>query len=360
MEKEILLASIDSLLSKVDLDNQENDYLLQERKPESYLLIDEMKNQAQYTIGKEKGRADEFLDNVIKIDNDKYIIQLSYVDTNRIPSLRVSSFTLIGYLKENKVLFASPLENNTAYWNRDTINNNILNYKDTLNNANLSKFKSYSFYYDSLLNTDNYQVKYYLFDTSYDMLKTIGIDYKLVYNGSSGGTLSVEDYKNKVIATTGMESDFSKLDPHDLFHDRLSLIVSRREVNRAVDEGCAYLLGGSWGYSWEEIFTYFYDELINDSTPDFISWKEKPVYFKSGDFSNAADYISNALIIDKIMREKDFKYVCDFLNIGPTKGNFDAYYLKLEELTGITKSNYNETLLNLAQIQMKSINEKGK
>ena len=49
----------------------------------------------------------------------------------------------------------------------------------------------------------------------------------------------------------------SRFDPHDLWHERLRLVMKSEVINRPVDEGCAYLYGGSWGYTWQEIITKF-------------------------------------------------------------------------------------------------------
>jgi hypothetical protein len=45
----------------------------------------------------------------------------------------------------------------------------------------------------------------------------------------------------KIIVFGNNNSTFNEFDPHDLFHDRLSLVISKKQSKRPVDEGCAYL-----------------------------------------------------------------------------------------------------------------------
>ena len=58
-------------------------------------------------------------------------------------------------------------------------------------------------------------------------------------------------------------ASFENFDPHDLWHTRLSMVISRRAVDHSVDEGCAYLYGGSWGYTWDEILKAFKKGMID-------------------------------------------------------------------------------------------------
>ena len=142
-------------------------------------------------------------------------------------------------------------------------------------------------------------------------------------------------------------SSFDEFDPHDLWHDRLSLVIPRSKVNRPVDEGCSYLYGGSWGFSWIEIFKAFKEQIASNKNTNWLEIKETPISFKTGDFSNQADYIVNALLVKKIEKEKGFEGVWELLNVGPFEKGNEKYYQTLEKLTGITKANYNEKIWEL-------------
>ena len=118
-------------------------------------------------------------------------------------------------------------------------------------------------------------------------------------------------------------------------------------MNRPIDEGCAYLYGGSWGMSWKEIFKTFKQEVANNKTANWLEMKENPIYFKTKQFNNSADYIVNALIVQKIEKEKGFAGVWEFLNCGKFEKGNENYYKSLEKLTGITKENYNDNVWEL-------------
>ena len=77
--------------------------------------------------------------------------------------------------------------------------------------------------------------------------------------------------------------------------------------------------------------------------------KEIPLSFKTGKFPNQADFIVNALLIQKIEKEKGFAGVWELLNVGPFEKGNQKYYQTLEKLTGITKANYNEKIWELVK-----------
>ena len=90
----------------------------------------------------------------------------------------------------------------------------------------------------------------------------------------------------------------------------------------------------------------FKEQIANNNT-DWVEIKETPVYFKTGNFTNSADYIVNALLVKKIEKEKGFEGVWELLNVGPFEKGNEKYYQTLEKLTGITKANYNDTITEL-------------
>ncbi len=153
----------------------------------------------------------------------------------------------------------------------------------------------------------------------------------------------------KLIVFGNNNSNFTNFDPHDLWHDRLSLVIVRSKLNKPVDEGCAYIYGGSWGLTWKEIFKAFKEQIANNKNTSWTAIKETPISFKTGNYSNSADYIVNALLVQKIEKEKEkgFAGVWELLNVGPFEKGNEKYYQTLEKLTGITKANYNDKIWEL-------------
>ena len=141
--------------------------------------------------------------------------------------------------------------------------------------------------------------------------------------------------------------NFNDFDPHDLWHDRLSLVIPRSQVNKPVDEGCAYLYGGSWGIGWKDIFSEFKSQIASNKNTNWVDVKENPVYFKTKEFNNSADHIVNALLIQKIEKEKGFAGVWELLTCGKYQEGNENYYQTLEKLTGITKATYTARIWDL-------------
>lgn len=179
--------------------------------------------------------------------------------------------------------------------------------------------------------------------------KLIGIQYKVEYNGRAESIWSATDKGHKIIVLGNDNATFNHFDPHDLWHDRLSLVVPRSEVNKPVDEGCAYIYGGSWGLTWQEIFKAFKEQVANNRNTDWKAVKEKRLNFLTNGYNNSADYIVNALLVKKIEKEKGFEGVWELLNVGPFEAGNEKYYATLEKLTGITKDNYNQRIWELIE-----------
>jgi hypothetical protein len=181
------------------------------------------------------------------------------------------------------------------------------------------------------------------------MQQLIGVEYKSDYNGAAESVWSSTLGNRKLIVFGNNNEHFDNFDPHDLWHSQLSQVISRRKVNKPVDEGCAYLYGGSWGLSWEEIFKAFKEQVASNKGADWMAIKETPIFFTTNAYKNSADDIVNALLVKKIEKEKGFEGVWELLNVGPVEKGNEKYYQTLEKLTGITKANYNTEIWKLIE-----------
>jgi hypothetical protein len=61
------------------------------------------------------------------------------------------------------------------------------------------------------------------------------------------------------------------------------------------------------------------------------------------------DYVVDALIIQKLEKEKGFSAVWELLNCGKYQEGNENYFKMLEKLTGINKSNYNKKIWELVK-----------
>lgn len=342
-----LISSLNNLLVAKENPNEENNFVLSSQKVETFILLDEIKGIEKSGKFKDDHFYKPYLVNVVKLNDQEYYIQISFIGINEnVPMIR-ASFELIAHKSDKSFLFSSLLVQNTRNWQKQKIGNFVFHYQKSINKFKVQEFHKLAKLFDKKLNITNKTTEFYCCDNFVASQKLLGIVYKTDYNGKSENTLSAS-FGNKNIAVLGNKNgSFDEFDPHDLWHDRLSLVIVRNLVNKPIDEGCAYLYGGSWGISWTEIFKVFKKEIANKKETNWVDIKENEIYFKTKEYRNSADYVVNALLIQKIENEKGFAGVWTFLNCGKKEKGNENYYKTLEKLTGITKENYNEKVWEL-------------
>ena len=342
-----LTASINDFLISAQKPNEENKFVLDSEKVETFILLDEINGIEKSEEYKDDFFYKPYLTNLVELKKNYYLVQVSYIGLNENTPILRASFEFIAHKIDNSYKFSSPLIRNAGNWKVEKIGNEIFHFKKFINKQKIAEYTKLLKFYDTKLKITDRITDYYCTDNLIELLKLIGVDYKSDYNGEVEGVLSSTFGNRKLIVFGNNNSSFNSFDPHDLFHDRLSLIIPRSQVNRPVDEGCAYLYGGSWGYTWKEIFKAFKEQIASNKNTNWTELKETPISFKTGKYPNQADYIVNALLVKKIEKEKGFAGVWELLNVGPFEKGNEKYYQTLEKLTGITKANYNEKIWEL-------------
>jgi hypothetical protein len=346
-ESKLLISSLNEFLISAQKPNEENKYVLETEKVETFLLLDEIKDIEKSGKFKDDYFYKPYLTNVVALRDNQYIIQVSFIGTNENVAMLRTSFEFIAHKNENGFLFASPLLRNTRNWKIEKVGNNIFHYQTTINKSKVQEFNKLTSVFDKKLNATNKITEYYLCEDLIELAKLIGMEYKSDYNGIAESATSSSLGDKKVVVFGNNNTSFDAFDPHDLWHDRLSLVIPRSQVNKPVDEGCAYLYGGSWGITWKDIFKEFKGQIASNKNANWMDIKENPVYFRTKEFNNSADYIVNALLVQKIEKEKGFAGVWELLNSGKYEKGNENYYKALEKLTGITKTNYNDKIWEL-------------
>lgn len=348
-ESTLLITCLNNFLNSKETLNENNTYVLPSERIETFVLLDELYNIQNSKQFNNATFYKPYLTNVINLTGEKYLLQLAYIGVNEnTPYLRIA-FNLIAHKINKSFLFSSTLIENTKNWKILKVNNVIFHFKETINEENVISYENYIAQFDEKLQLENKISELYVTNNLVELLKVIGIQYKSDYNGRKEGVTS-SIFENKKLTIIGINDAFDDFDPHDLWHNRLSLAVSRKLVNKPVDEACAYLYAGSWGMTWEDILKKFREEVLNKKDNNWLYYKEHQTNF--GD-SNAEhlmiDYVIDALIIKKIEEEKGFSAVLELLSCGPyEKGNAN-YYKSLEKLTGITKKSYNKEVWKLIE-----------
>lgn len=347
IESKLLISTLNEFLTSAQKPNEENKLVLETEKVETFILLDEVNNIEKSEKFKDDYFYKPYLTNVVALKENKYLLQVSYIGTNENTSYLRTSFEFIAHKINNTFQYSSPLLWNTKNWKIEKAGNHIFHYQTTINKEKVKEFNKLTASFDLKLKATNNITDYYCTDNIIELQKLIGVDYKSDYNGRIQSVFSSSLGDKKLIVLGNNNSSFNEFDPHDLWHDRLSLVISRSQVNKPVDEGCAYLYGGSWGLSWQEIFKAFKEQIASNSNTNWTEIKETPTSFKTGKYSNSADNIVNALLVKKIEKEKGFEGVWELLTCGKFEKGNEKYYTTLEKLTGITKANYNDKIWEL-------------
>jgi hypothetical protein len=348
IESSVLIKSLNGFLADSQKPNEENKFVLVTEKIETDILLDEFKGIQKSGRFKDDYFYKPYLTNLVQLPQNQYLVQLAYIGINEKTPISVANFEIIAHKTEEGFVFSSPLIRNTQNWKVAKVGNCIFHYKTTLNKTKTNEYEKMTSVLDKKLKSANKISEFYGCEDFSELQKLIGVDYKLEYNGQAENTFSSVLGDKKLIVSGNHNTHFDSFDPHDLWHDRLSLVISRRKVYKPVDEAIAIVYGGSWGMTWNEIFKKFKDKVANDKNADWVVFKEKPLNFGESQAKDLmVDHVVNALIVKELEKEKGFSAVWELLNCGKYEKGNENYYKSLEKLTGITKSNYNEKIWEL-------------
>jgi hypothetical protein len=344
--KKQLISSLNGFLSQKEQSNKENKFVLKEDMLETSALLDELKGVDQNVKIKDQNFFKGYLTNAVKLDESNYIVQISYIGLiENTPVLR-ASFRLLAKRRDSLFYFSSPLKQNTLSWKIQKMGNVIYHYKDTLNNADAKKYLEMVTFYDKKLKVVQRPISFYYCNNFSEVLQLAGIDYKLDYNGSKSDNLSSHENDESLLVVGGSSYHYT-FDLHDLWHERLRYVLSYDITNRPVDEGCAYLYGGSWGVSWPEVLAKFKQYAANNPNADWFKLYAENAKFEDDKRPMYIAYALNALIVHKVEKEKGFAPVMELLGCGKREKGDENYFKALEKATGITRADFNKTMWEL-------------
>jgi hypothetical protein len=338
-ESRILVQSLDGFLAGSGKPHKENGYVWNSRLPATAALLDELK-------GLDTARA--CLDNVLPLDSGRLMVQLSFINVKAGTPFLLGSFKLLAIKTDSHYSFYSPLEENTRTWKTKKMGRFIFYYRYALNMELSKNYVRKAAEFDRKLKAPDYLTRMYFCDDAQEALELIGITYKAVYNSlRHKNFFAFENNENLVVFGTNT-SDQEALDIHDCWHNRLLYAPKQSTVNRFIDEGCAYLYGGSWGLSWSYILNRFRTVMVDKK--DWLAvYSENKQFGDSTEKHLYAAYVINALLVQKIEGEKGFPAVMQFLCSGKKQKDDVNYFEALDRIDGINRSNFNsviEKLLN--------------
>lgn len=352
-QNELFIRSLNEFLTLAQHENEQNHLVHPDQTLETYLLLDEIFGIENSTKYEDEFYYKPYLTNVLFLGDTQHLVQVSYIGVdNNTPILR-ASFEFIAHYSSGGFLFSSPLVKNTSNWKTAKIGSTTFHFESLINKRNMKKYHKLSSQFDSKLNSPCTASEFYCCNDLYSLLNLIGVSYKMDYNGLKQGVTSSSSINRKITVLGNRNATFDNFDPHDLWHDRLSMVVPRSSVYHSIDEGCAYLYGGSWGISWDDILDRFMKEVATDSSSDWTAYNETSHNFGENQEKRLmVHYLVNALIVQHLEKEQGFASVWEFLNCGTSQQGTDNYYNSLEKLTGFSKSEYNDWVWTLIRSEM--------
>ncbi|MBL0112717.1 MAG: hypothetical protein IPP42_18515 [Saprospiraceae bacterium] len=356
--KNYVIPSLNAYLDQAEADNDKNQFISPKNKVCNFILTDELRGLQKSGRFKREFFYKPTLVEAIPQKNSGYFLQLAYMGTADSTSILVGCFDLIAEKStDSKYVFSSPIITNSGLWKSKKVGIIEFHYKNNLNEEKAIQFNKYVERFDKKLNNVKQSIHYYACSDATEVFRLLGIGYLSRYNGQSTFSLGSSDAQEAVFVSSAGGEAFDSFDPHDLWHDRLSQHIPRDKVNKSIDEACAYLYGGSWGMTWKEIFNAFKEKVSSDKQKDWLTNYGKYENFAgSQELHLYPEYVINALLVQKIEREKGFQAVLEFLRSGkndPEDKSNTNYFAALYKLTGISKDNYNTSVWALIENESK-------
>ncbi len=348
--KNQLITDLNGFLAQKEKPNKENTFILKQDLLETSILLDEIKEIERSKKFNDDNFYKGYLTNVLRLSDSIFKIQFVYMGVNDSIPLLKANFSIIATKKNGQFYFNSPLKMNTATWKIIKFGNAVVYYKNKLNSKSANDYFDLTEKFDKKLNAPIIPTEYYCGDNFNEVLQLIGVDYKIDYNGNVYNSLNANENNTNLILNGTLTSDFTGFDPHDLWHSRLHNVLSTSIINKPVDEGTAYLYGGSWGLTWKEILTKFKLYVAQNPKADWINlYNESTNFDPTAKYPLNVDMVINALLIKKIESEKGFPAVIELLSCGKKVKDNSNYFLALEKITGIKKADFNDNVWKLVR-----------
>ncbi|MDR1098825.1 MAG: hypothetical protein LBL57_11930, partial [Tannerella sp.] len=325
-------------------------WVLPAEKTETELLTDEMK-------GMDKKDSIDFKPYLINVEalagRKAYSVQVSYMGIHEDAPVLRAVFELIAHKTGDGFRFSSPLLRNTEIWKIKAYEHLTFHYQDTSVENIINQWAKEILEFDRKMQIAKPYDIYFCgeCDDMACIFRLTGINYKLEMNGD-GGRIAFFRLKEKDIDLFVRRYLQQQPDnAHDLFHWRAGIAISDDEkYNHYMVCGGAYVYGGSWEYSWEEIQKMFKARMKYDRKTDWLK-----LYFERYNFGESEEnhllitQFVNALIIQKVEKEQGFPAVMELLSSGNIYNDRGNFFRILEKVTGINEKNFNREVGKLIQ-----------
>ncbi len=307
------------------------------------VLMDELRNIDWWNKRDSASNCRCYLGNVVFLDSTKCRVQLNYMGLRKDTPVLRACCTVVARREGDKWTVSSTLEENTTGWKTRKIGNCVFHYKKAINAEKAGAFVRGIASYDKRLGVSGVKIDFYSCDDKLEATKLIGEDYRLEYNGS--GLLEFSsDYGDRTVVVSGepMVDGFNTWDTHDWWHARLHRVVSSKTINRPVDEGMAYLYGGSWRiYAWADVLTMFKAYAAANPNADWLALYKNGTNFSIKPWPLGVANVINSLIVQRLEKEKGFSATLPLLTSGQRQTGDANYFAALKQVVGVDEAGFN-------------------
>lgn len=335
-----LIKSLNGFLSQIENPNKDNTFVAKDDLLEMSALMDEFKGMES----NEKLKDDHFykptLTNVAAVDDSSYLLQIAYLGIKDNQPILRASFRLFAKKQLTGFSFYATLKVNTRYWHTKTIGNITFHFREHLDITNAKLYLNTVKAYDKRLDLSVTPSDFYFFENSPEIFSALGLDYKADYVGKVHEEISARE-NGRGLKLNGGYTSTLLFDPHDLWHERLRIVLPPNLTNRPVNEGCAYLYGGSWGISWPEILKMLKNFVLAHPKANWVNLYINSEKLRDNDKPIFINDAINALIVRKLEKENGFTPVMNLLRCGSRQQGDENYFKTIETIIGIKKANYN-------------------
>jgi hypothetical protein len=333
-----LIASLEGWLGQRSRPDSVNTYLSQNAA--TCAFMDEIRSIDGYLRRDSVTDCRCYLGNVVSLDSVRCLVQLNYMEVRKdTPVLRACCTVLAQRGEDNHWLMSSALEEKTVGWKTKTIGNCLFHYTAPFNEKKAAAFVEQVASYDKRLHAGPVTLDYYICDNLVEALQLVGQDYRSDYNGLAYEEFS-GDRGNRTVVVSGerMIDGFSDWDTHDWWHGRLHRVVPISTIYRPVDEGMAYLYGGSWRvYNWADILKLFRDYAAAHPGADWLALYKSGVDYVAGPHNLKISYVINSLIVQRV----GFDAALPLVTCGPREPGDVSYFAALKRVTGVDEKGFN-------------------
>ena len=285
-----------------------------------------------------------YLGNVVPLDSLRCLVQLNYMEVHKdTPVLRACCTVMASRGDDNHWMMSSLLEENTLSWKTKKIGNCVFHYQDALNERKAGEFARAIAAHDKRLNAGETFLDFYSCDNVLEAMRLVGEDYRSDYNGFGYFELS-KSYGNRTVVVSGDKriDGFNDWNVHDWWHNRLHRVVPASKIYRPVDEGMAYLYGGSWQvYHWADILRLFREYAAAHPDADWLALYNSGVDYVAGPHNLKISYVINSLIVQRLEKEKGFSAALPLVTCGPQQSGDANYFAALKQVVGVDEAGFN-------------------